>query len=60
MEAEIKSKEHVDDRDTRSLEHFRGDFRGAKLYVLSRDERAKKIGNAVAVPWQRGVEEIVG
>ncbi|MBI4404325.1 MAG: hypothetical protein HY537_09205, partial [Deltaproteobacteria bacterium] len=51
--------EHVDDRDTRALEHFRKDFANAKLYLLSRDDREKRIGHVVALPWSKGIEQIV-
>lgn len=57
---EIKSKEHVDDRDARALEHFRGDFRNAELYLLSKDSHQKRIGNTSALPWRKGIEQILG
>ncbi len=57
---EIKSKSHVDERDTRSLEHFRSDFTKPDLFVLSNDERPKKIGNVHALPWRQGIERILG
>ncbi len=56
---EIKSKDHVDERDTRSLEHFRDDFKHAKLCVLSRDPRPKRIGNVSAMRWEEGIELIL-
>lgn len=55
---EIKSKERVDDRDTRSLEHFLGDFPKPEAYVFSRDPREMRIGNVTALPWQKGIAEI--
>jgi len=55
---EIKSKERVDDRDTRSLEHFLKDFPKSKAYVFSRDSREMQIGNVAALPWQKGIAEI--
>lgn len=55
---EIKSKDRVDDRDTRTLEHFLKDFKNAEALVLSNDPREKKIGNVFALPWARGIREI--
>lgn len=57
---EIKSKDKVDDRDTRALEHFSGDFKKANLFLLSRDLRAKRIGKCQCLPWQHGIKELMG
>ncbi|MBI4209875.1 MAG: ATP-binding protein [Deltaproteobacteria bacterium] len=55
---EIKSSEHVDERDTRIVQSFLKDFEKAQAYVLSRDPRPKKIGDVYALPWQEGLQEI--
>src|SRR3989338_577842 len=41
---EIKSSDHVDERDSRSLERFLKDFNNARGLILSRDPTPKKIG----------------
>ena len=55
---EIKSTDHVDERDTRTLERFLPDFKNAKAYCLSRDPHRKKIGSVLALPWQDGLKEL--
>lgn len=55
---EIKSKNHVDERDTRILELFLKDFGPAEAYVFSKDPDKKKIGNVLAFPWPEGIREI--
>ncbi len=57
---EIKSSEHVDERDVHTLENFREDFGPkTKTYVLSLDPTAKKIGSTRALFWQEGIQEIL-
>ena len=55
---EIKSKKHVDERDTRILESFLKDLSGAEAFCLSRDPIAKKIGRVNALYWTEGFKEI--
>ena len=55
---EIKSKKRVDERDTKTLEHFLNDFDHATAYVFSNDPHKKKIGNVLALPWSEGMREI--
>ena len=55
---EIKSKENVDERDIRNLEHFLKDFPQAESYVFSRDPREKKIQNTFCLPWNKGIQAI--
>jgi predicted AAA+ superfamily ATPase len=55
---EIKSSEHVDERDTRVVQPFLKDFEKAQAYILSRDPHPKKIGDVYALPWQEGLKEI--
>ncbi|MBI3985763.1 MAG: ATP-binding protein [Lentisphaerae bacterium] len=55
---EIKSGDRVDDRATRSLEHFLRDMPGAEGFCLSRDPVPKRIGNVLALPWNDGLREL--
>jgi predicted AAA+ superfamily ATPase len=55
---EIKSSDHVDERDIRDLCRFLPDFPGAEAFCLSRDKARKRIGDVLAVPWQEGLEEL--
>ncbi len=55
---EIKSAEHVDERDTRSLERFAADIPGSRAFCLSRDPVKRRIGSVTALPWQEGLREI--
>jgi predicted AAA+ superfamily ATPase len=57
---EIKSKDKVDDRDTRHLEHFYGDFKKPDLILLSNDPREKLIHKTRAMHWKKGICEILG
>ena len=52
---EIKSGDHVDERDTRGLERFLADMPGAIGMCLSRDPVPKLIGKVRALPWQMGL-----
>jgi uncharacterized protein len=60
---EIKSKDLVDDRDTRHLEHFKAEFRSssgqARLFLLSQDPVEKWIGEVKAMFWKEGILEIL-
>lgn len=55
---EIKSKQRIDERDTRSLERFAADMPRTEAYVLSTDPIPKRIGRVLAFPWQRGLAEL--
>lgn len=55
---EIKSTDHVDERDVRELSRFLPDFPDAEAFCFSRDKVRKQIGGILAVPWQVGLEEI--
>lgn len=57
---EIKSKDQVDERDIKSLEHFKEDFPGAERFLVSNDPRAKQMRGVSALPWRQGVAQIVG
>ncbi len=55
---EIKSTEHVDERDTRMLEHFLPDIPDAEAFCFCRDPRPKRIGRTHVLPWQDGLRAI--
>ena len=56
---EIKSSNHVDDRDIKTLESFYNDFPNCEFFCLSQDINAKKIGNIQALYWKEGVNKIM-
>jgi predicted AAA+ superfamily ATPase len=56
--AEIKSKQRIDERDTRSLERFAADMPRSEAFILSTDPMAKRIGQVQAFPWQQGLAEL--
>lgn len=55
---EIKSGDHVDERDTRGIERFLRDMPKAEGICLSRDPVQKQIGNVRALPWNDGLLEL--
>lgn len=55
---EIKSTDHVDERDVRDLSRFLPDFLNAEAFCFSMDQVRKKIGGVLAVPWQLGLKEL--
>jgi len=55
---EIKSADHIDERDTCGLERFLRDMPGATGMCLSRDPVSKLIGNVRALPWNEGLREL--
>ncbi|MBI2082460.1 MAG: ATP-binding protein [Deltaproteobacteria bacterium] len=55
---EIKSTDHADERDTRTLERFLPDFKKAEAFCLSRDPWPKKIGSVSVLPWDQGLREL--
>jgi uncharacterized protein len=55
---EIKSSDHIDERDTKSLEKFGADMPGTESFLLSRDPVARRIGRIQALPWQQGLLEL--
>lgn len=56
---EIKSTDHVKADDLRNLWSIGAGFRKADLYCFSLDPREKKIGSAVCLPWQKGIQEVL-
>jgi len=55
---EIKSTEQVTEDDVRPLQHMEKDIANSEAFCLSLDSTAKKIGEVLCFPWQRGLEEI--
>jgi predicted AAA+ superfamily ATPase len=55
---EIKSTLNVNDGDVRAIQALGADIRNSELFCFSLDQVAKKIGNVLCLPWQRGLEEI--
>lgn len=55
---EIKSKDKVDERDTKSLNLLFPSFKNAKAYLFSRDKVARKVANVQCFYWEDGIEEI--
>jgi len=56
---EIKSNDSVSQADVKTLQRFSKDFRGAKLYILSLDPRAKKIDGINCMFWQDGIKNLM-
>jgi predicted AAA+ superfamily ATPase len=55
---EIKSKQRIDERDTRSLVRFAADMPRSKAFILSTDPMAKRMGRVRAFPWKQGLVEL--
>lgn len=55
---EIKSKDHITERDLRHLTALGSDIANSEMYCLSRDPHAKKIQNVSCLPWEEGLSEI--
>lgn len=55
---EIKSTEHVRDKEARHLLAFEPLFPKAEFLLLSRDPRRQKLGKIRALPWEEGVVEL--
>jgi predicted AAA+ superfamily ATPase len=55
---EIKSTDHVTERDTKAVDRLAADIPRAEAYCLSRDPVARRIGSVIALPWQDGLKEI--
>jgi predicted AAA+ superfamily ATPase len=55
---EIKSTERVTEDDIRPLQQLGKDIANSETFCLSLDSTAKKIGEVLCFPWQRGLEEI--
>lgn len=55
---EIKSTERITEDDVRTLQHLGKDIVNSEAFCLSLDSTAKKIGDVLCLPWQRGLTEI--
>ena len=57
---EIKSTDHVTERDISNLARLLPDFGKAEAFCLSMDKQARKIGFVTIYPWQEGIRAILG
>jgi uncharacterized protein len=57
---EIKSKKQVDERDVKSLIHFKKDFKNGHFILISQDTNSKKIDGILAVYWKTAFEVVIG
>jgi uncharacterized protein len=55
---EIKSKQHVDDRDTHHLKSIAKDIDKAECFLLSQDSAPKVIDGVNALPWKQGLQTL--
>ena len=55
---EIKSTEHIQPDDIRSLKRLAHDISHSEAFCLSLDPAAKKIEGVLCLPWQRGLAEL--
>lgn len=55
---EIKSAEHVDERDTRILEGFTGDFDRPLALCVSRDTARMRVGGVLCLHWCDALREL--
>jgi uncharacterized protein len=55
---EIKSTDHVDERDVATLNKFADDITPSAPYCISRDPRRKKIGKTLCLHWQEAFREL--
>ncbi len=57
---EIKSSNNIREDDVQTTLRLGSDIAGAELYCLSRDPRPKKFGDLLALPWQEGIQALLG
>lgn len=55
---EIKSTQHVTERDVASLNRFQRDIPHSRAFCFSLDPATKKIGSVRCVPWTQGIKEL--
>ncbi len=55
---EIKSKNKVDERDTRHLESIGASIKDVELILISNDPHPQKIKNTNAFPWKEGLAKL--
>jgi predicted AAA+ superfamily ATPase len=55
---EIKSTDHIAERDTAELTRFYRDMSPCEAFCLSRDKNAKKIGPVWCLPWPEGIKKL--
>ncbi len=57
---EIKSSTSVKEEHTKNLTHLGPDFGDAELLIISRDPHPKRFGKISCLPWEQGIEMVVG
>ena len=55
---EIKSADRIDERDTRALEGFAGDFARPLSLCISRDTTRMQIGSVLCLHWRAALQEL--
>jgi hypothetical protein len=56
----IKSTTSLREDDIAAHLAIGADIKNAELYCLSRDPRAKRFENLLALPWEQGIDEVLG
>lgn len=57
---EIKSSTSVKEEHTKNLTHLGPDFGDVELLIISRDPHPKRFGKISCLPWEQGIEMVVG
>jgi predicted AAA+ superfamily ATPase len=57
---EIKSSKRIDEAEVRYLNKLSTEFRAKRIFYLSRDPAPQKIGHVRCLPWEAGVNAILG
>jgi hypothetical protein len=55
---EIKSSDRIDERDTRGLAAFTGDFARPLALCISRDPARMQIGGVLCLHWRAALQEL--
>ena len=55
---EIKSSDRIEERDTRGLARFAGDFAGPLALCISRDRARMQIGGVLCLHWRGALQEL--
>ena len=55
---EIKSSDRIDERDTRTLEAFAGDFTRPLALCISRDTTRMQVGGVLCLHWRAALQEL--
>ena len=55
---EIKSSDRIEERDTRGLARFRGDFAGPLALCISRDPARMQIDGVLCLHWREALQDL--